>query len=211
MSKASASVDSTKIDIYHITDLSNLPNILAEGGLHADAVMAKRDPTVIGHNHIKQRRLTEIQVPCCSNRFVGEFVPFYFCPRSPMLYTINRGATGLTPGCQSSIVHLVSTLAAAIATGKDWAVSSGNAGAYHSTFDNRLSAVGSLDWTAIRADQWQGIQHQKQAELLVADFFPFAEIRAIGCYDATAEAQVNKILVKSKHKPLVKVRHGWYY
>ena len=33
--------------IYHITDVANLPQILAEEGLHADAVMAARNPTVI--------------------------------------------------------------------------------------------------------------------------------------------------------------------
>src|SRR3954454_4968439 len=42
--------------IYHITDIANLPGILGEGGLLSDAVMSKRDPTVIGHNHIKDCR-----------------------------------------------------------------------------------------------------------------------------------------------------------
>src|SRR5436853_5492206 len=94
--------------LYHITDIANLPAILAEGGLLSDAAMSERDPTVIGHNHIKERRLTKIRVPSAENRFVGEFVPFYFCPRSPMLYTINLGNTGREPGCQKTIVHLVS-------------------------------------------------------------------------------------------------------
>ena len=71
--------------IYHITDIDNLPSILAHGGLFSDAVMSGRDPTVIGYDHIKRRRVTQIRVPCCGNRFVGEFVPFYLCPRSPML------------------------------------------------------------------------------------------------------------------------------
>src|SRR5512147_2433514 len=107
-----------QIPIYHITDLGNLSDILNDGGLHSDAVMAQRNPTVIGYSHIKQRRLTQITVPCCRNRFVGEFVPFYFCPRSPMLYTINKGATGLPPGCQATIVHLVSNVGAAIGLGQ---------------------------------------------------------------------------------------------
>ena len=33
--------------IYHITDVANLPGILAEGGLHSDVAMARRNPTVI--------------------------------------------------------------------------------------------------------------------------------------------------------------------
>ncbi|HEX7153482.1 MAG TPA: DarT ssDNA thymidine ADP-ribosyltransferase family protein [Thermoanaerobaculia bacterium] len=49
--------------IYHITDVENLPAILTDGGLYSDAVMSQRHPTLIGHNHIKERRLTEIRVP----------------------------------------------------------------------------------------------------------------------------------------------------
>lgn len=71
--------------IFHITDLADLPGILAENGLRSDAVMAEKNPTVIGYGHIKERRLKEIRVAFCAGRFVGEFVPSYFCPRSPML------------------------------------------------------------------------------------------------------------------------------
>ena len=67
--------------IYHITDVVNLPAIIVENGLCSDAVMAKRNPEIIGYDHIKKRRLNEIPVPCCEWRRVGEFVPFYFCPR----------------------------------------------------------------------------------------------------------------------------------
>ena len=114
-----------------------LPSILKDGGLHSDAVIAERDPRLIGYSEIKKRRLNEIHVPCCGFHYVGDFVPFYFCPRSPMLFTVNKGNTGHPPGCQRSILHLVSTVADGLATGKPWAISSGNAGAYHTTFESR--------------------------------------------------------------------------
>jgi hypothetical protein len=98
--------------IYHITDVANLPGIIKDQALHSDAVMAKRDPEIIGYGHIKKRRLHEIVVPCCECRKVGEFVPFYFCPRSPMLFTLNKGYTGRPAGCQTTVIHLVSTMAA---------------------------------------------------------------------------------------------------
>lgn len=106
--------------IYHITDLANLRRIVAAGGLHSDVAMAEHDPEVIGYDHIKKRRATEIQVECCGNRFVGEFVPFYYCPRSPMLYTINKGNTGRPAGCQRTIIHLVSSVEAALANAGDF-------------------------------------------------------------------------------------------
>jgi hypothetical protein len=38
--------DLENILIYHITDVANLPDILAEGGLQSDAVMVKRNPEI---------------------------------------------------------------------------------------------------------------------------------------------------------------------
>lgn len=204
--------DPEKILIFHITDVANLTGIQSEGGLHSDALMARKNPAVvIGYDHIKLRRLRKIPVPCCDWRRVGEFVPFYFCPRSPMLYTINQGATGRPAGCQSTIVHLVSTMAAGIATGKVWAVSSGNAGAYHTTFSSKLEALDSLDWSAIHAVQWRGKQHQKAAEFLVADSFPWTAIHEIGCQNSTTADKVRTLIANVAHQPIVTIKPNWYY
>jgi len=200
-----------QISIYHITDVANLPNILSDGGLHSDAIMAQRNPTVIGYSHIKRRRLTQIRVPCCNNRFVGEFVPFYFCPRSPMLYTINQGATGLPPGCQSTIVHLVSNVDAGVGLGQDWAISDGNAGAFHTDFGSNLNALDGLDWPAIRAQNWQGKTHEKSAEFLVADFFPWSCIQQIGCHNSQVAQQAKDLIQNHSHQPSVDVEPSWYY
>jgi len=197
--------------IYHITDIENLPGILADGGLLSDAVMSQRNPTIIGHSHIKERRLTKIRVPSSGNRFVGEFVPFYFCARSPMLYTINIGNTGRPPGSQKTIVHLVSRVSDAIGTGKPWAVSDGNAGAFHTTFDSTLQAIDNLDWKAIEATSWADDRHQKQAEFLVADFFPWEAVHAIGCYDMETAGAVGALIANQNHQPKVSVKRAWYY
>ncbi len=197
--------------IYHITDVENLPGILNDGGLYSDAVMAQRNPTVIGYSHIKQRRLTEIRVPCCNNRFVGEFVPFYFCPRSPMLYTINNGNTGRPPGCQKTIVHLVSNVGVAVGLGRAWAVSDGNAGAYYTDFDADLRVLDSLDWPAIRARSWKGRTHEKSAEFLIADFFPWNGIQQIGCYNSQVAGRVKDLIQHHSHQPSVDVQRSWYY
>lgn len=197
--------------IYHITDVANLPDILSDGALYSDAVMAKRTPEIIGYSHIKERRLKELHVPCCQWRKVGEFVPFYFCPRSPMLFTINKGNAGRPPGCQRDIVHLVSTMAAGIATGQAWAISSGNAGASHTTFAANLEALNALDWEAIRATQWAGKQHQKAAEFLVADSFPWAAMQLIGCQNSTTADKVRALLSNVAQTPPVEIKRNWYY
>ena len=195
-----------RVLIYHITDISNLPGILADGGLHSDAVMVGRDPTIIGHDHIKKRRLHQIQVPCCGGRYVGEFVPFYYCPRSPMLYVVNQGRTTRPAGCQTSIVHLVSAVDVAVTLGAAWAVSDGNAGAFHTSFFSTLKALDTLDWSAIEAKYWNAVTHQKQAEFLVADFFPWTGILAIGVMDDATKAQAEAKLPAHTHTPTEGIR-----
>lgn len=102
-------------------------------------------------------------------------------------------------------------MALGLATGKPWAVSSGNAGAYHTTFSTKLEALEALDWVAIRATQWDGKQHQKAAEFLVADFFPWTGIQEIGCHNSTVAGRVRELLTKAEHRPSVEVKSSWYY
>ncbi len=150
-------------------------------------VMAEKNPTVIGYGHIKERRLKQIRVASCGGRFVGEFVPFYFCPRSPMLYTTNKGATGRPVGCQRTI----RASGQPGERGHRFGPSVGGerrerGGVSHLV---RLDAgchqdADRMDWAAIRATDWRGKTHQKSAEFLVADFFPWTGIHAIGCHNS---------------------------
>lgn len=201
------------LDLYHITSVDNLSAILVSGGLLSDAALATANGShsVIGYAHIKQRRLTQYTVDCCGGRFVGEFVPFYFCPRSPMLYTINRGNTGKPAGCQTEILHLVTTLAKARSLGRDWAIADGNAGAGHTTFSSDIDSLKTLNWSAIRATQWQSLTHQKSAEFLVADFFDWSAIVSIGCHNAATKQKVERLLANQSHRPQVTVQPNWYY
>jgi len=197
--------------IYHMTDIENLSAIVNAGGLVSDALMKERgDHHVIGFDHIKKRRLEKICIPH-SGRFVGEYVPFYFCPRSPMLYTINEGNTGREKGCQRTILHLVSSVGHAVADNDDWAISDGNAATFCTSFYHRLDALNELNWGAIQARQWRGLQHEKAAEFLVADRFAWSNIIGIAVFDSQIEEAVKQILQGAKHRPAVKILRDWYY
>src|SRR5437867_12770070 len=69
--------------IFHITHVDNLRSIVAAGELLSDASMIARGGPLagIGMSTIKQRRLA-LPVTCHANDHVGDYVPFYFCPRS---------------------------------------------------------------------------------------------------------------------------------
>ena len=100
----------SNIKIYHIVHMDNLASVIENGFLFSDADMRRyaQVGVVIGMNKIKDRRLT---LPLVSHLglCVGECVPFYFCPRSIMLYILHMGNSSDISfrGGQTPIVHLV--------------------------------------------------------------------------------------------------------
>jgi len=80
--------------VYHVTHVSNLPGMLADGGLTCVAKLRQRGASAyrdIAYPHIQDRRANK-GVPCGPGGTLADYVPFYFAPRSPMLYTIWRAA-----------------------------------------------------------------------------------------------------------------------
>ena len=104
--------------IYHIVHVDRLASILAARGLLCDAQITVQNTagTTIGMNTIKQRRLNDLTLNSCPDLFVGQCVPFYFCPRSIMLYVIHKADNEeLTyKGGQEPIVHLQADLTASV-------------------------------------------------------------------------------------------------
>lgn len=205
--------DLHRVELYHITDIDNLASIINSGRLVSDVGLRQSGliASNIGDNNIKARRMTAYRVPCVDNRFVGEFVPFYYCPRSPMLFTVNMGRTGKPPGCQTGIVHLVTTVAKALELNQRWAISDMNAGAALAEFSSDIATLDTLDWTAIRATYWSHCVTTKAAEFLVKDHFAWTSINTIACCNAAAAARVRAILSGNPHQPAVTVEPYWYY
>jgi len=173
----------------------------------------------IGMSKIKRRRLEEIEVTCHPGTRVGEYVPFYFCPRSVMLYLIYRGNHPELDyrGGQEPIIHLEADLRRAVKWADDngvrWAFSLSNAGSYYVEFRSDLRDLREIDWGAIAATDFRDpdIKERKQAEFLVYGFFLFDLVERIGVYNETIRARVLRSLNRSTHKPLVEIRQDWYY
>ena len=138
--------------IYHITHVDNLPGILAAGGLWSDAkrIELGLDCQVVGMSSIKARRLA-LPVKCHTGTKVGQYVPFYLCPRSIMLYILHMGNHEEVTyrGGQGPIVHLVADLQATAAwvdsQERRWAFTNGNAGAYVTRFFSDLHRLYPLE------------------------------------------------------------------
>ena len=205
--------------IYHIVHVDRLPSIIEDGWLWCDAETVRRSPsgTTIGMNHIKQRRLTELTLNSHRDLHVGDCVPFYFCPRSIMLYLIHQGnhpELSYRDG-QDQIIHLeadvLQTVAWAEQHGQRWAFTLSNAGAYY--FEDRcnLAQLGEIDWMAVEARDWRQCKEGKQAEFLLANQFPWKLIMRIGVYSLSVYEQVTAALQAAEHQPGVEMKRDWYY
>jgi hypothetical protein len=206
--------------LYHITHIDNLPSILQDGGLRSDATMMARGgpAAAIGMSSIKSRRL-RLPLKCFPGDRVGDYVPFYFCPRSVMLYLLHRSNhPGLDyQGGQTPILHLVADMHEVVdwanREGRRWAFTLSNAGTEYTEFRNRLDQLDQVNWTAVAATDFRQpqIKEGKQAEFLVRDFLPWYLVQRIGVYSRAVHQQVATILRAESSRPLVEIRPAWYY
>lgn len=206
--------------IYHIVHVDKLPSIIADGYLLCDAVISRRQTsgTTIGMGSIKQRRLS-LPVHCYQGTRVGDCVPFYFCPRSVMLYVIHQANhPELTyRGGQDPIVHLEANLHEVVTWadrfGRRWAFSLANAGAVYAQFRCCLEQLDQIDWQAVDARDWRApeVKEGKQAEFLVHQSFPWERVSLIGVKSMAIRTRVADALTLAHHKPKIEIRPDWYY
>ena len=202
----------TSPKIYHITPMDRLPSIIADGYLWSDSEVRRRNigGTTIGMNSIKERRLKELTLRSYPDLYVGECVPFYFCPRSVMLYLNHvRNSELIHQGGQTPIVHLEvdlrQTVAWANAHKKRWVFTSSNAGSYYFTDYSDLRQLNKVNWDAVKARKWSGVgidaslKEGKQAEFLVECAFPWALVSRIGIQSRRIYLRVQNALDVGHH------------
>lgn len=204
--------------IYHITHIRNLVSIIGQSGLCCDALTAERalSPIGIAHSHIKERRARR-RVLAGPGGTLADYVPFYFAPRSPMLYTIDRGnVAGYTEG-QRPIVHLVASAERIVQERLSFAFTDGHADVSLSQYFDDLQALDQVDWQIMQETFWNDTaedgdrKRRRQAEFLVHRFFPWTLVDEIGVMTRQMAHDVQQILQTSAHRPQVTVYQRWYY
>lgn len=213
------------VKIYHIVHIDRLPSIIQDNHLWCDAEIVRHrssSGTTIGMNTIKQRRLNELLLTSYPDLHVGDCVPFYFCPRSIMLYLINQAnhVDLQYRGGQTPIIHLEADLNAAVqwaqANKKRWVFTLSNAGARFFEDRNDLSRLAEINWQAVRANRWSGdgipssISEGKQAEFLMEFCFPWHLIERIGVHSQSIYQQVLNV-IQTNSRPSVEIIQPWYY
>lgn len=167
--------------IYHILHVNRLPSIVECKCLWCDkeVIRQKLPGSTIGLNTIKSRRLNELTLRNYPDLYVGDCVPFYFCPRCIMLYMIYQANSPelIYKGGQESIIHLEANLHDVVNWANEndmrWAFTTSNAGSRYFDDFNTLSKLSEINWEAINARNCSDCKLGKQTEFLIEHSLPW--------------------------------------
>lgn len=204
--------------IYHITHVENLPRILETKGLWCDAQRVKQGFVSVGiaHEELKRRRAAH-PVPVAAGGTLGDYVPFYFSNRSPMLYSIHGGRVAGYRGGQTEVVYLVSSVEQVAKGDRSWCFTDGHAVMGLSDFYDQISELDKVDWDLMKNWRWKDSaddpdrKRRKQAEFLVHRSLPWSWIEQVGVIDEAMAQKVRRIVSAAEHQPPVSIQRKWYY
>jgi len=204
--------------LYHFTHVEHLPGII-ENGLVCDSQVGGLLTQEAGDRGIKERR-RRAAVTCYPGGVVADYAPFYFAPRSPMLYRIRMGGVATYNGSQRDLVYLCTTVEQLEGMGLQVVVTDRNAVltfARFATARAEWSADGFVDWDLMAQRDWYNDEdhpdrkERRMAECLVHHALPWEAVMAIGCFDDSVAESVRATVEQQTHQPDVLVRRQWYF
>jgi hypothetical protein len=195
------------IKLYRMVHIDNIPHILQYGITHRQSAEANPHFIAIGDATLiltRDKRYIEIdngESSKSSTTFItlGDFIPFYFGVRMPMLYVIQKGGNFVEKAtAPENIIYLVCALADVTNLPTTYYFTDGHATDRLTSFydsSKLFDLPNIINWDAIKTRQWAGndnldIKRQKQAEFLVDSNIPSSFIVGFGCYNNQAKEKL---------------------
>lgn len=164
--------DLNKTYLFRMTHIENIPHILQYGITHSTSVNANPNFVPIGDGSLITTRNNFL---LNNGRRLGEYIPFYFGVRTPMLYVVQNGFNMVAPTPADNIVYCVSSVQKIIDLQldfvfTDWHAVDGFSSQYTATNIQNIDTI--LDKDAINAKYWRDEndldrKRRKEAEFLV--------------------------------------------
>ncbi|MGQ2984323.1 DUF4433 domain-containing protein [Flavobacterium sp.] len=142
---------------------------------------------------------------------LGDFIPFYFGKKMPMLYVMKIGGNFVErPVDSKEIIYLKCSLIEVVKEQQEFYFTNGHATDHFTSFydkDRINELVNIIDWGAVATPYWGGnenldLKRKKQSEFLVGSDISPDLISGFGCYDEYSKqtlidlgAEQNKIRV----------------
>jgi hypothetical protein len=203
--------------IYHFTDIGNLTSIIRDGGLWCCGHLRRTSRAYVdaSYQDVQDRR-AQVLIPRSPGGTLHDYVPCYFAPRSPMLFTINKGNVPGYPD-QSRLVYLVSSIQQVEAAQLQYIFTDGHGIMGVTNFFDSLQDLDKVDWALMGERYWSNTsedndrRRRRQAEFLIYRQFPWSLVTEIVAINAAMQRQAQSILQGATHTPIVRIERDWYY
>lgn len=187
------------VKVFRMTHIDNIPHILQNGITHRNSPNANPNYTPIGDNSlISVRNSKNIKASNGIGICLGDFIPFYFWVRMPMLYVIQKGYNNVPKTNPEEIVYLVCSVEDLTKNDQEIYFSNGHAtnklsSLYDKSELNNLVSI--LDRTSIKSNDWGGsentdLKRRKEAEFLIKNDVKPEFILGFGCYNENVKQKL---------------------
>lgn len=203
----------SQIPLFRMIHVENIAHVLEHGITKITSPNANKNYVPVGDGsiiNVRNRRLLD------NGRVLGDYIPFYFWYRMPMLYVIQNGYNGV-PVCEAkNIVYLVTSIQEIIVHNLDYLFSDGHAVMRISTIydSNQIANLTSLlDFNAIRDPKWNDSndldkKRRKEAEFLIGKDIPLSAITHFVVVNNTVKKTLEELGVPSN---LILVRGDCFF
>lgn len=205
--------DLSKIFLFRMTHIVNIPHILLHGITHINSPSTNQNYQAIGDSTLINTR-SEFVMP--NGRRLGEYIPFYFGPRTPMLYVVQKGLNGVKLTSAQDIVYCVTSIDKILQLNLNFVFTNGHAvDALSDFFD--IKNINDVD-TIIKkndvyAKYWKDdvdtdLKRRREAEFLVETDISSAAILGYIVYNQVAK---NTMLAYGIQDNNIHLRTNFYF
>jgi hypothetical protein len=192
--------------IYRLTHFKNF-NWIIGNGLHCRNSNAQ-DPDfqVIGNQEIIDERANR-PVPIEPGGTLGDYVPFYFTPFTPMYQNIYTGYRNIPQVPKDDLFFIVANLSDLTARSIRWVFSDRHAKLDYANFSGNLTDLVHLDWACLQArDYKRDVDKPEkferyQAEALIHKHLPLDAFSGLICHSPETKEKLELILA-ARNVPL---------
>lgn len=202
--------------IWRIVHRHNLPWVLDNGLNCGNGGPLAPNWVSIGNTELIDKRRRH-PVPQPPGGVLGDYVPFYFTPFSPMLRNIQTGRGGVQRLPSEDIVILVSDLHHLAGLRVPFVFTDSHAYYRWANFYSDLTDLDKIDWPLLQARDFSRDANDPakferyQAEALIHRQLPICGLRGIVCYTDNVKRHIeHELRVRGLALP-VHARQGWYF
>lgn len=205
--------DLNKVYLFRMTHIDNIPHILQNGITHLESANANPTFVPIGDKSlISTRNDFRLQ----NGRRLGEYIPFYFGVRTPMLFVVQKGYNMVASSPAENIVYCVSSVQKIIDLKLDFVFTDGHAVDGFSTqyTVNDIQNIDTiLDMNAINAKYWNDENDLDRKRRKEAEFLVLGDIahNAILGYLTFNQKAKDKLISFGVDAGQVKIKSDFYF